>query len=659
MSKVVLFVRVSTESQHLESQEDALRRAALYDGAKEDDIIVIGKKESAIKLDEAEREGLQELYDVIANNDVSCVYIHELSRLSRRPPVLYAVREKLLNAHVQLKCINPSFTLLTADRQKYDATANIVFSLFGAMAEQEMIEKKERFKRGKRRKAEEGKYNGGNIPFGYKKDPEHDNKIVVDEEKAAIVKLIFNLYENGYSQPKLARELHERGYTEMKISLINHILNNISYTGFKRCRKGSSYERVYPIIITPEQFDRCRNAADERCTHKFNEGNIYYADHLIRCESCGGIWSASGSKVRYRCYNSAIANSIWDYEYQGNRTKCTNKTGISINVLDSLLWYVGQRVECDYILNTAKEDREKYQEQINELEAKLSVVGSRLEEIDVKRERVADAYVDGLYSKSKRDEKLARLDEEKRDIQRRKLEMETSLSHLELLLSDVVSKYNLDDISSTVNALEQYDKLFTQISQIEDDKERRDLIHRHVKEVRVRDSQVMYKFNRKSGLKMCPAKFIKISLYNGKDLYYYYVCFAQLKNGVLEADKDGNVIKEINMPRLGRFVDYTKRRMHEKERQKQLAEREKLFPKSEGWIFGYGAIASILKLSSATIYRHVQEGHFDGAFEKLDGLNVFNVRKVIKCIMESGDKWSHYVIESWKRRGFDYEQYLK
>lgn len=44
MSRVILFTRVSTEQQHLESQEDSLRRAAIVDGWSEEDMKVIGKK---------------------------------------------------------------------------------------------------------------------------------------------------------------------------------------------------------------------------------------------------------------------------------------------------------------------------------------------------------------------------------------------------------------------------------------------------------------------------------------------------------------------------------------------------------------------------------------------------------------------------------------
>ena len=143
MGKVILFTRVSTQQQHLESQEDSLRRAAIADGFSENDMIVIGSKESAIKLEEEERQGLQELKKVLAKGNVNIIYIFELSRLSRKPKVLYSIRDQLLEAKVQLKCLNPSFTLLNNERTQFDNTASLIFSLFGAMAEQEMIEKKD------------------------------------------------------------------------------------------------------------------------------------------------------------------------------------------------------------------------------------------------------------------------------------------------------------------------------------------------------------------------------------------------------------------------------------------------------------------------------------------------------------------------------------
>ena len=73
--KVILFVRVSTENQELESQIESLKNAAFIDGYTDEDLIVIAKKESGIKLKEAEREGLNELKRTIERNDIDGVYL--------------------------------------------------------------------------------------------------------------------------------------------------------------------------------------------------------------------------------------------------------------------------------------------------------------------------------------------------------------------------------------------------------------------------------------------------------------------------------------------------------------------------------------------------------------------------------------------------------
>ena len=89
---------------------------------------VNGKKESAIKLEEEEREGLKELDEELAKGDVDTIYIFELSRLSRRPDLLFKKRKEFLDAKVQLKCLNPSFNLLTPDRTQYDSNASLIWN---------------------------------------------------------------------------------------------------------------------------------------------------------------------------------------------------------------------------------------------------------------------------------------------------------------------------------------------------------------------------------------------------------------------------------------------------------------------------------------------------------------------------------------------------
>jgi len=486
MGRIILFVRVSTIGQQLESQEDSLKRAALADGYNETDFIIIGKKESAIKLSEEEREGLNELKSIIEKEIIDCIYIAELSRLSRQPKILYSIRDLLFQKKIQLKCLHPQFSLLSEDRTKYDPTANIIFSLFGALAEQEMIEKKERFARGKQRKAQERKYNGGAIPYGYRVDKERDNLIVVNEDEAKIVRLIFDLYEAGFSQPKLAREMRKRGYNHVTISMINNILNNASYCGIKKKSVGASYERSYDPIISKEQFDKCRSIANSNNTTISKSRNIYYADKLVRCSTCGGYWSASGSKNSYHCTTAYRANSIWRYENH-YKDKCKDKTSLSINVLDSILWHYSIERECVYILNQNENTIKLYEEAISEIKLKLANIEPRRDELQSKKERLREMYIDGM-SKESYNKKKEEIDNALTEIKAEEIQYKNELSNLDNKISFIKRK------NPGIWSKRDCEQLIQDIINIADDKERYDIIHRQVKSVEVLSKRANYPF---------------------------------------------------------------------------------------------------------------------------------------------------------------------
>ena len=637
MGRIILFTRVSTEQQHLESQEDSLRRAAIFDGWSEADMKVIGKKESAIKLEEEEREGLKELDAELAKGDVDTIYIFELSRLSRRPDVLFKKRKEFLEAKVQLKCLNPSFNLLTPDRTQYDSNAALVFSLFATMAEQEMIQKKVRFHRGRRKLAEEGKYNGGNIPYGYRIDYEQGKLIVIDEQDAAVVREVFNLYESGISQPKLAAEFYRRGNKKMTISFINNILNNDRYTGRKHVYPGSSFERVYPVIITPEQFDRCRKIAKENNTVLRKERNIYYASRLIRCQLCGCFWSASGSKVNYHCYDAF--NVMRKYDHY-TTPQCTCRLSISINIMDSLLWHVAQKAETEYLLNAAAEDKQKYHDRIDVLDQFLEAIGGRNAELDKKRARIVESYIDGDIDKEQRNKKFEKIDLERRDILLEQANYQTEKDHIISLLEGINDKYDISDVTGIVDQLDKITTLQKKINAITDDTERTTIVHRHVKKVTIANSQTEYTFG--IGRKLAPTRFITIEFYNGKVEYYHYLSNTGKGGVVLKSNADGVPFEKIVLEYLDRFVDTKKRERHQKEREERKAEKDNLYPESK-YVFSYSGLSKFLGCGLSTAFRYAEtlgilKPADVGIYRKEHVFEKKTVIKLLRTIVESEPK---------------------
>lgn len=57
----------------------------------------------------------------------------------------------------------------------------------------------------------EGYHIGSFALYGYKKDPDQEGHLIIDEEAAEIVREVFTLFSQGYGKTKIARILNERG----------------------------------------------------------------------------------------------------------------------------------------------------------------------------------------------------------------------------------------------------------------------------------------------------------------------------------------------------------------------------------------------------------------------------------------------------------------
>ncbi len=627
MKKVVLFVRVSTQKQEFESQVETLKRNALVDGYGDDDLIIIAKKESGVNLKEAEREGLNELKAVIEENEIDCVYIYELSRLSRDPMTLYSIRDNIFkNNRVQLKCLKPAFLLLEEpDRTKIDSMGSLVFSIFGCFAEQEAVEKKERFFRGKSQNAKEGKYNGGVIPYGYELDPDHGNIFVVNPEEAANIHTIYDLYESGYSISRVVEELHERGLKyrsyrsntkglmkEFDVHFVHHLLQAELLTGKKVNKSYTSHEHSYPPIISEAQFERCRDIAHSRNAVYGKTANVYLAKSLLICPDCGSPYIAFTSSISYVCGN-AIMPEKWK-KIRGFNRLCSNHLFISINALDSLLWHITIDKECEYLLGTAHKDKTHYEEQIASLEEKLIAVTPRLDEIEEKRSRIIDSYIDGEITKNEKIKKSEDLDSQKLDILQKKVEYEQKIEYYRSCIDDINRLYSLEGLDSTGICDDIHDlfKVRERIESITDDEERYRLVHKHIKQLTIEGRFIRDESNTKP-ITRYNARYLTVTFMDGTIQYYYFMSAVARGGRWLYSDAEGHVLDNVEMTIDHRYTVSRKKPYVEKQRAKKQQEFEKKYPKDRHFLFTIGEMSEYLCMSRNTVIRCCDEGFFQDA----------------------------------------------
>lgn len=557
-AKAILFMRVSTDAQIIESQPKILRDMAHQDGFSDENIISIGEKESAIKLEEEERRSLEKLKHYIETDNIDTVYVFELSRIARTAKVLYSVRDYLVEHQVQLICKEPQFVLLEKDRSKgIRSDSNLVFSIFGALAEQEMKLKKERFARGRKYQAETNKFNGGRIPFGYRVNYDKDKLIEINEEDAEVVRHIYNLYEQGYSQTQIARLLlgtsMERNST---LSVVHNILSNEAYTGRKI--KAHTFERSYPQIITPEQYDRCRQIAAEHKHTIDKSTNIYYGSKIVRCPECEGRCGATASKGYYFCYNAY--NAVRDVNVYGN-TQCSNKITISINILDSLLWHIASASEARHILVDSEQNRMEYEKKIGDIERLITNKTKQKESLSVKRERLFDGWVEGRCSEDKYKKKTAEFDEEERNLDGEIAEYKYQIDQLKHLIDDLSSTWKSINGQGAIQ-ISDFGELVAKIRETTDDTIRSEIVHKHIMKVYLYDEKpIQYTFSR--GQKEARVKRIEIHKYQGEPVSYYFLPFAG-KKCLFWDNPETNPDSLVELQYLSRFKDKYKKKQARK-----------------------------------------------------------------------------------------------
>ena len=178
----------------------------------------------------------------------------------------------------------------------------------------------------------------GKVPYGYKliKDENNVNQMVIDEEPAEVVRLIFKLFNGGKTRMEIAEILNEKGimtsycyrlrktpekladkpYLKWNYGNVTAILTNDVYTGRyvtgkqkKRHYKNESrhfvpqeewnvFENHHPAIISKEDFAKAAEKVNKR-TFVENKNSRNLLKGKIFC-SCGAAMSLSGNN--YTCY---------------------------------------------------------------------------------------------------------------------------------------------------------------------------------------------------------------------------------------------------------------------------------------------------------------------------------------------------------------------
>ena len=406
-----IYTRVSTEMQidgySLDAQEESLRKAAAY---HEMQVVHVFSDEGKSGKNTTGRPEFQEMMRRISNGNedrVDYVLVFKLSRFGRNTA-------DVLN-NVQL--MEDYGVNLMAVEDKIDSAGSagkLMISVIAAVAEIERENINAQTMAGRRQKAKEGKWNGGQAPYGYRIK---DGVLEIDEAEAEVVRLIFDRY-NHYEQGAngVARWLNNNGYTKKTVKnregtafsahFIKIILDNPVYIGkiaygrrktekiegtrneYHKVKQAEGdydlWEGRHPAIIDKKTWAETRAKRDET-SYKHEKTHSLEHEHvlsgILKCPVCGdSMYGVPGRKKRPDgTYYENSLNTFY-YVCKHRRVvdgkKCTFKAYINQNDLDTEVRYLFHDLweggEADLLMENVMNmhtNRDELEKRLTELKA--------------------------------------------------------------------------------------------------------------------------------------------------------------------------------------------------------------------------------------------------------------------------------------------------
>ena len=340
--KVWLYYRLSRdEDEELNSLNN--QRKIIYNFAVSNGHEVVGESfDDNVSGMHFNREGIDKIYEVVEAGKIEAIIVKDLSRLGRHRTQTALFIDYLREHDVRVLSA-------TENIDTFNENDDLIIGFKGLVNDFYARDGSRRVRTGYRQKQKEGIVTIP--PFGYFKD-KNTKKVVVVEEAAETVRLIFSAYVGGSGMKAIARTLNEQRRKTpalMQAELLNkrlpntqdgilkkylwdatmvaRILRDESYIGTLICHKSERnkinktfrftdpeeqfrHENYLPVIVTREIWEQAQALLAERKEKNVragtNRGILRYGG-LLRCKDCGRTFIGkriklkSGERVAYVC----------------------------------------------------------------------------------------------------------------------------------------------------------------------------------------------------------------------------------------------------------------------------------------------------------------------------------------------------------------------
>lgn len=343
--KAGLYIRLSREDEQCgESNSITSQREILREYLKQHSDI----EEYDCYIDDGwtgtnfERPGFKRMLDDIHNGLINCVIVKDLSRFGRNYTMGgELITNEFVRLNIRFVACNNYYDSISM--QTSAATNCITLGVTNVINESVSATTSVNVRATLNVNRKQGKFIGSFASYGYKKDPNDKHKLIVDDEAADIVKMIYKLFLEGNSILWITRKLNEMGipnptmYKYLKgvkyknpslvsndglwqDSTVRRILKNEIYTGTmvqgksrnvsykdqrpKKVAKEEWFvvEGTHEAIIDKNSFDTIQDIFAKNIHSMRTDNKVFLFAGLVKCASCGRAMVRKVNNMPYGKY---------------------------------------------------------------------------------------------------------------------------------------------------------------------------------------------------------------------------------------------------------------------------------------------------------------------------------------------------------------------
>jgi len=444
MIRCGVYIRVSTDMQKErgESLETQQKRLCAYVDSKEGWSVVESYKDAGISAKNTNRTEFVRMMSDIEQGKLDAILCTKLDRMFRNTKDFLDITESLEKKNIKFVCLDGNIDTTTP-------TGRVFSTMRAAFAQFERETTAERVRDVMCSRAEQGKWNGGIVPYGYQLENE---ELTIHPIESEVVKKVYNIYLKRMSIRYVTQKLNSDGIKTRKGDLwsiisIRRILTNPFYYGvlvynkrshsysgeLKRNPKEEYIESKgnHPVII--ELFDEVQSCIKQQSKIIFKSNTKYLMTGLIYCSQCGsrmhGMLTGRplNKHAYYRCHGHVQKGNS---QCKGNAIRVDRVESL---IVDALKNFSKDDIKIKASVREDSEGSSRFNDKLKDLECNR-------DKIQTKRKRLIELYEDNSISKEDFLDRKAVIDIEEAFINKEIVELNPQATNTN------INCYSLDDV---------------------------------------------------------------------------------------------------------------------------------------------------------------------------------------------------------------------